>query len=155
MSGTYDIQQVCENGHQINNRVEEHPEHNQDFCDMCGAKTITKCMHCETEIRGYYNFSNIIGGVDVDVPSHCFNCGKAYHWTENKIVTAIQIFAEFDLTEDEEKTIEQDINNIAKDIPQARLSAMRLKPICQRCGKVAYDVLMEFASKTTAEILKN
>ena len=70
-------------------------------------------------------------------------------------MTAIQILAEFgDLGDEEKKTIEQDINNIAKDMPQAKLSAMRIKPICKKVGKVAYDAVMEFASKTAAEIIK-
>jgi hypothetical protein len=67
-------------------------------------------------------------------------------------MTAIQMFAEFgDLDEEENKTIEQDIRNIARDIPQAELSAMRIKKIWKHCGKIAYSVLMEFASKTAAE----
>jgi hypothetical protein len=86
----------------------------------------------------------------------CRNCGKPYPWTESKIVTAIQIFTEFgNLDEEEKKTIEQDINNIAKDIPQAELSAMRIKQIWQKYGKVAYEVIMEFASRTAAKVLKN
>jgi hypothetical protein len=97
----------------------------------------------------------MIREIPADVPSYCLNCGKPYPWTENKIVAAIQIFAEFgDLDEDEKKTIEQDINNIAKDIPQAELSAMRIKRIWEKYSPVAYNVIMEFASKTAAEILK-
>ncbi len=50
---------------------------------------------------------------------------KPYPWTENKILTAIQIFAEFgNLDDAEKKPIEQDIKNIAEDAPQAELSAM-------------------------------
>jgi hypothetical protein len=163
----YAIQQVCENGHQITGcykvdmltsmlNTKKEPK---EFCESCGAATLIACPSCDTKIQGdklkdnYGKRDTLKHSV---VPSYCLNCGKPYPWTENKIVTAIQMFAEFgDLNDEEKKTIKEDINNIAKDIPQARLSAMRLKPICQRYGKVAYDVLMEFASKTTAEILKN
>lgn len=156
MSGTYDVQQVCENGHQINAYCKERSQHSQNYCDKCGAKTITKCTHCDTEIRGHYNVPDIISASRTAVPSHCYNCGQPYPWTENKIITAIQMFAEFgNLDDEEKKTIEQDINNIAKDIPQAELSAMRIKRLWEKYGKVAYNVVMEFASKTTAEILKN
>ena len=155
MSGYYDVQQVCENGHQINECCKEMPEICQNFCDKCGAKTITKCLHCDTEIRGYYIDPGIIGGGGSEVPLHCHNCGKSYPWTENRIMSAIQIFAEFgNLDEQEMKEVEKDIKNIAKDIPQAELSAMRIKRIWGKCGSVAYNVIMEFASKTAAEILK-
>lgn len=156
MSGHYDVQQVCENGHQINQCHRSEPQHSQNYCDKCGAKTITKCLQCNSEIRGYYSVPGVIGGGGADVPSHCHNCGKPYPWTQNKIVTAIQIFAEFgNLDEEEKKTIEQDINNIAKDIPQSELSAMRIKRIWEKYGRISYNVIMEFASKTAAEILKN
>ena len=70
-------------------------------------------------------------------------------------MTAIQIFAEFgDLSEEEKETIEQDIANVAKDIPQAELSAMRIKRIWEKYERIAYNVIMEFASKTAAEVLK-
>jgi len=89
-------------------------------------------------------------------PAYCLKCGKPYPWTENKIKTAIQIFTEFgNLDKTERKTIEDDIKNIAKDVPQAELSAMRIKRIWEKYGRVAYNVIMEFASKTAAEILKN
>ena len=91
-----------------------------------------------------------------DVPSYCPNCGKPYPWTQKKIKTAIQIFAEFgDLNEEEKKTIEQDVENIAKDVPEAELSARRIKRIWERGKSIGYEVIMEFASRTAAQILKN
>ncbi len=81
---------------------------------------------------------------------------KPYPWTENKILTAIQIFAEFGNLDDAEKeTIEQDIKNIAEDAPQAELSAMRIKRLWEKYSPVARGIIMELASKTIAEILKN
>jgi hypothetical protein len=48
----YDTAQVCLNGHAIKDTVIKHPEHNKDFCDRCGAKTITACQVCNASIRG-------------------------------------------------------------------------------------------------------
>jgi len=156
MSGYYDIQQVCENGHQITATYKDSPEKHQEYCDKCGAKTLTECPHCNTNIRGYHHVPGVLSLFPVAVPSYCNNCGKPYPWTENKILTAIQLFAEFGkLDEEEKKTIEEDINNISRNVPQAELSAMRIKAIWQKYGKIAYNVIMEFASKTAAEILKN
>ena len=167
MSGNYDTQQVCENGHQITDCYNISPEKQKRFCQKCGAVTITACPGCDEGIQGAQikvsqswtdartGRQTMIPTTGADVPSYCHNCGKPYPWTENKIATAIQIFAESgNLNDDEKKTIEEDINNIAKDIPQAELSAMRIKRIWEKCGTVAYNVIMEFASKTAAEILK-
>lgn len=168
MSGNYDVQQVCENGHQITGCCTIHPERQKKFCQECGAATITACPSCGKGIQGVRieahqdysggrsGHSGMRSGHPVDVPSYCSNCGKPYPWTKNKIVIAIQIFAEFgNLDEEEKKTIEQDINNIAKDIPQAEISAMRIKRMWEKYGRIAYNVIMEFASKTAAEILRN
>ena len=156
MSGNYDVQQVCENGHQITSTYKTNPQCGRNYCDKCGTKTITKCLNCNVEIRGYYSVPGVINLHKTPVPSYCHDCGKPYPWTKSKIVTAIQIFAEFgDLSEEEKETIEQDIANVAKDIPQAELSAMRIKRIWEKYGKIAYNVIMEFASKTAAEVLKS
>jgi hypothetical protein len=158
MSGNYDIQQVCENGHQITGCYDIGESERQEFCQKCGAPTIIACPICNDKIQGDRLGENLTGWDSIErsvVPSYCSNCGKPYPWTENKIVTAIQMFAEFGNLDDKEKdTIEQDIKNIAKDIPQAELSAMRIKRVWEKYSPVAYNVIMEFASKTAAKILK-
>jgi hypothetical protein len=157
MIGHYDNAQICLNGHVINESCEEYPERNRDFCPSCGEKTVTKCPSCNTSIPGNYYLHGFSGAVlPYTLPAYCCKCGKPYPWTESRIQTAIQIFAEFgDLDENEKKTIEGDIKNVAKDNPKAELSAMRIKKLWQKYGRIAYNVIMEFASKTAAEILKN
>lgn len=161
MTVYYDVQQVCENGHIRNDTIKYCPEANEEYCTLCGKKTITQCPKCSTDIRGAMLISRPRGRPSpceslTVAPAYCLSCGKPYPWTENKILIAIQIFAEFgDLDKNEKKTIEQDIHNIAKDIPQAELSAMRIKRIWEKYGNIAYNVIMEFASKTAAEVLKN
>lgn len=170
MSGNYDVQQVCENGHQITGCYNFRPDGQKKFCQECGAATIIACPTCDVEIQGVRiekvvqsewleagrgrGGSKMVPGRPVNVPSYCSNCGKPYPWTENKIVAGIQTFAELGIDENEESTIDEDMHNIAKDIPQAKPSAMRIKRICDKYGQVAYNVVMEFASKTAAEILK-
>jgi hypothetical protein len=91
----------------------------------------------------------------VEVPFYCRNCGEPYTWTKNRILTAIQILTEYgNLDEKEKKTIEQDVNNIARDIPQTELSAMRIKRIWTKCSRAGYEIIMEFASRTAAKILQ-
>ncbi len=155
--GEYDIALICLNGHIVNEEARRYPQHNKIYCPDCGEKTISECPLCKTSIQGYYSVEGVIGGGGLEkAPGFCHNCGKPYPWTESKIVTAIQILAEFgNLSDDEKKTIEQDINNIARDVPQSELSANRIKRILKNCGMVGYEIIMEFASRTAAKVLKN
>jgi hypothetical protein len=168
MPEQYDVQQICENGHQITDCYKIRPEKQKKFCDKCGAPTINSCPHCHKEIQGaeirikedYPAFrtgrSEMVPWAHVNVPLYCDNCGKPFLWTENKIQTAIQTLMEFgNLSDDEKKTIEQDINNIARDVPQSELSANRIKRILKNCGMVGSEIIMEFASRTAAKVLKN
>ena len=158
----YDVQQVCFNGHIINDTIKFRPEANKEYCTLCGEKTITQCPKCSTNIRGAMLIvkqrnrrPSPCESLTV-APAYCLNCGKPYPWTENKIVAAIQMFAEFgNLDEEEKETIEQDIKNIAEDIPQTELSAMRIKRIWEKCSRAGYEIIMEFASRTAAKILKD
>jgi len=158
----YAIQQVCENGHKITGcykvdkladmlNINEKPK---EFCQDCGAATIIDCPSCGNEIQGdklkvNYGTSDVVKSSIV--PSYCVKCGKPYPWTEKMIIAAIQVFAELGV---QESTIDEDMHNIAKDIPQATPSAIRIERICKKLGPLAYNVVMEFATKTTTEILK-
>ena len=74
--GYYDVAQICMNGHIINERYKESPEHNQEFCDKCGEKTITKCENCGADIRGRYKMPGIADfrPKQEKVPKYCYNC---------------------------------------------------------------------------------
>lgn len=169
MADNYDIQQVCENGHQITDCCNIRPEEQKDFCQKCGAATIVACPSCDQPIEGTLigasqswadagrGVSKMVSvGRPASVPYYCAKCGEAYPWTEKKIIAAIQMFVEFgDLDEKEKSTIEEDIHNIAKDTPQSELSAMRIKKVWEKTSRFGYEVLMEFASRTAAKVLKD
>jgi len=160
MSRNYDVQQVCENGHRITGCYSLREQERQDFCQKCGASTLTACPDCGKEIQGdriQQQWGGNWGAVEIAVvPSYCRVCGKPYPWTQSKIATAIHIFEEFgNLDEEEKKTIKQDVDNIAKDIPEAELSAMRIRRIWEKCSRAGYEIIMEFASRTAAKILKD
>ena len=151
-------QQVCEKGHKITGQYPIRPQDQQKFCRKCGANTIIACPKCDAKIKGdrFERRRNRLELVESpDIPSYCSSCGEPYPWTQKRIQTAIQILAEFgDLDEQEKKTIEQDVENIAKDVPEAELSARRIKRIWKKCSNAGYEVIMELASRTAAKILK-
>lgn len=83
--GYYDIQQVCENGHQITDRFKTAPQFRRQFCSQCGAKTIHECPGCRQTIKGNYHVAGVVViGSMTPVPSHCENCGLAYPWSKNQ-----------------------------------------------------------------------
>ncbi len=75
----YDTQQICDNGHQITDRYYGRPEDRKQYCDRCGATTITKCPSCDEEIRG--RLYELGTASLASVPAHCHNCGEVYPWT--------------------------------------------------------------------------
>ena len=126
----YHTAMICMNGHVINLSADRNPFRNSDYCKECGEKTVTTCEKCSTPIRGVEHVNSIAGILSYNAPHYCHHCGQPYPWTEKKVMTAIQIFAEFGgLDEDTLKKTEDDLRNIAKDTPQSELSAMRIKRI--------------------------
>lgn len=90
--GSYDVQQVCLNGHQITDCYNRSPEFRKNFCDKCGERTIHECPECHHPIKGYYNVENVISMSETPIPSHCENCGKPYPWSVPKSHATSQSF---------------------------------------------------------------
>ena len=78
--GTYDVMQVCLQGHKITERYQSSPEHRQDYCEDCGSETITSCQECGAEIEGHYDVEGVVAPSDKDVTSYCHDCGEPYPW---------------------------------------------------------------------------
>lgn len=78
--GYYDTMQVCRRGHKITAYYKSQPNGRQDFCDICGKKTIIDCQSCHTKIRGKYHINGAISFDESKPPKNCHNCGKAYPW---------------------------------------------------------------------------
>lgn len=78
--GTYDVMQVCENGHKITHSYVNYPEHRQSACDQCGADTIHRCPECDEPIRGKYLVEGVASVGGPDPPDNCHECGEPYPW---------------------------------------------------------------------------
>jgi hypothetical protein len=80
-----DTMQVCLNGHVINAGSQEYPQYNKDFCDECGAKTITNCPKCNAPIPGDMQDTGVaVIGFKEAAPDYCQSCGTPFPWTERK-----------------------------------------------------------------------
>lgn len=80
----YDVKQVCVNGHQITDFARTQPESRRNFCDRCGARTITTCANCGTEIEGYPHIEGVFGSSGSDPPDYCPTCGVPFPWAASK-----------------------------------------------------------------------
>lgn len=81
--GTYDVMQVCLNGHKITHAFNRSPEFRQAACGDCGADTIHECPECDTPIRGKYYVDGVISATGPDPPEYCHECGEPYPWTDD------------------------------------------------------------------------
>ena len=79
--GTYDVMQVCLNGHKITDSYRNNPQFRQARCDNCGSETIHECPDCGALIRGEYNVAGIADLTPgPDPKEYCHECGEPYPW---------------------------------------------------------------------------
>lgn len=153
----YDVAQICLNGHVINSSARGFPQHNQKFCDKCGAATIMECPSCKASIQGYYHMDNVVAlGGEPAAPAYCHNCGKPYPWTDTRIKAARELAQEFDISSEDKEILTESIVDIISDSPRTTLGATRFKKIMVKVGKegtaalknVLVDIVSEAVKKT-------
>jgi geranylgeranyl diphosphate synthase type II len=84
--GWWDTAQICLNGHVITSASRISPELKRQFCDKCGAATITECPKCGANIPGYYHVpGELTLARTYKLPKFCRECGAAYPWTESSL----------------------------------------------------------------------
>jgi len=153
--GSYDVAQVCLNGHVTNETFRSSPEFNKAFCDWCGEKTITECPNCNAEIQGFYHGSELFRP-PFHPPSYCCKCGKPFPWTDLKIQAAIELGVEAGgLNDEDANEFRESVNDIVRDTPRAQLAVNRFRRIMDKVGpqvatgirKLLVDVASEAAKK--------
>src|SRR6266404_1452810 len=133
-SVSYDVQQVCLNGHVTNNSASDEAR-NQHFCDLCGAKTITACPHCKGPIRGGHKYSP--GPMHPPPEAYCLHCGRPFPWTQARFEAVREIAAVSDdlNAEDREQLAKILPDLIAKEeTPRTQLAIVQLKRLLKKGG---------------------
>ena len=158
--GSYDVAQICLNGHVITDRARRAPERMQKFCKNCGEPTITDCPNCKTLIRGHYQVEGVItvSGHGPTAPSFCHECGKAYPWTEQKLEAAWELADELEELSDEEKEkLKQNLKDLVRDTPKTELATTRVKKILSKVGKESFaamkSILLDLATEAAKKAL--
>ena len=130
---TFDVAQICLNGHVANSSAVDYPQYNQDFCDKCGKETITKCGGCGADIRGLVRDSLAVSGYVA--PKFCHTCGMLFPWTQAKIEAAHELADEIDsLSDDEKDLLKKSIDELVSDSPKANVASLRFKKMMAKAG---------------------
>ncbi len=156
----YDTAQICINGHVINSRSKSEPDYNRNFCEKCGARTITSCENCNTPIKGFYHSRHSLKTPNTMLtkPSFCPDCGKPYPWTEAKLKAAKELSDEIDnLSPEERELLKKSLDDIVRETPQTTVAATRFKKLIAKAGPVAAEgfkkILLDLISETAKKAI--
>ena len=149
--GSYCNAQVCTNGHVITSDTSFGTESN--FCQKCGASTITQCPSCSSPIRGTYLVPGVtILGQEYRVPAYCYNCGNPYPWTKSALEAMSEIIWEDeDLFDDEKKRISQSLPDLITDNPKTDLAVVRVKKYAMRATPAMCKALLSILAEHACE----
>lgn len=153
----YDTAQVCLNGHVTNQNFRDKPVHNVDHCRKCGDRTIVNCPACKTEIRGSYEVPEvaIIGRGPFAAPAFCHKCGKAYPWTEKKLLAAKDYAADLEkLTPEEREQLKSSLDDLIRETPRSELASLRFKKLIKKAGKESYEGMKHVLTALVSEAVK-
>ena len=155
MPDHYDVAEICQNGHVTNSMAHDYPASNQEYCDKCGSKTITKCPSCNTDIRGHYHISGVFSISRFAPPSYCHKCGKPFPWTQTAVGAAREFASIIEtLTEDERDQLKETIPDLLQDTPRTPVAESKFKKLMTKAGKDAYEGMKKILTDIVSETLK-
>jgi hypothetical protein len=156
--GTFDIAQICLNGHVITEMANDHPEYRKEFCNDCGEKTIMSCENCKTNIKGYHTIPNVIGFFHYNKPKYCEKCGYPFPWASRQLISAKELI---DLTEnlnpDDKVELKSSIDELVKEGPKTVLAKAKYKKYISKAGYEfgigIKEILVDVVSETVKKAL--
>jgi hypothetical protein len=156
-SGRYNNGAVCLKGHAIAGDIESHPP--GKFCSTCGAAVLASCPGCGAPVRGYFVPPGVtaIGG-RYSPPSFCFECGKPFPWTIEKVSAAKELADELeDVSPDDRAKLKTAIDDVAAGGPLAEAGAARIKRMVGKAGtaigRAIWKISVEVASEAAKKIM--
>lgn len=154
----YDEGYICIQGHWINRRGRDYPQHNSEFCPQCGTSVINRCPACGESIRGDYVIPGVPIARTIPVPAYCLKCGKPYPWTVERITAAQELIDLMGTVEGSEREAAKvAIPDMMHDGPRTRVAAIRISRILEKVsGNAATafrDILVDIASEAAKKVL--
>ncbi len=153
-SSSYDLQQVCLNGHVTNNHASDEAR-NQTFCNICGAKTITTCRHCHGPIRGGHKYSP--GPTHPPPEAYCLHCGRPFPWTQARFEAVCAIAAASEGLSAEDRTQLEEIlpDLVARtETPRTQLAIVHMKKLLKKGGSVFSEAIRKTIVDVASEAIK-
>jgi hypothetical protein len=158
---SYDVAEVCSNGHVTNTAAKARPQHSQKYCQKCGAATITRCPKCSGDIRGEYRGavpSLMVGDGSFPAPPFCVHCGDPFPWTKGKLEAARELAMEQDgLTPEEQEQLAKSLDDLVRDTPRTAVAATRFKKLVSKAGAGAAggfkDILVSVVVEAAKKII--
>jgi len=162
--GTYDIAELCENGHLISDtltmelpQLGRRPQYTGSFCERCGARTINACQVCGSQIRGRY----IAEGEGITLsrgyrrPAFCAECGSPYPWTR----TAVEEFKKLaeladDLTVEQREQLGAAIDDLVANTPGTNGAVARMKLLTPKVGTELWQAMRQILVDVASEAAK-
>ena len=156
--GSYDVAQICMNGHVITSMAGLYPENKKDFCIQCGEKTIMNCQNCDSPIKGYHDVPGVISFSEYVKPKYCENCGKPYPWTILLSDAAKELIELTDALNQEEKSdLQNSIDDLVRESPTTIVAQAKYKKYMGKVGgeiaKGLKDILVEVVSETVKKAI--
>lgn len=156
--GTFEIAQICLNGHVITKMAGEHPENRKQYCTECGEGTIMTCQNCNIDIKGYHYVPGVIGAYEYHKPKYCEKCGQAFPWTDRQLKAAKELIDLSDSLNSEEKhELQSSITDLIKGGPQTIVAQARYKKYIEKAGsevaKSIRDILVDVVSETVKQAI--
>ncbi len=152
--GTYDVAQICENGHVITDKLRTSPERAQKFCEDCGAATISACRNCNADIPGHHREPYVLT-FGYGRPSFCRNCGLAYPWTQAALddFKSLAELAE-GLTPEQQKQLGAAIDDIVVDTPKTNGAIARIKLLAPKVAGEVWQAMRQIIVEVGTEAAK-
>lgn len=154
---TYDVAQICREGHITNGAVNANPSRSKAHCDKCGAETISNCPRCGTPIRGSYCYQRLgvpqVNGL-VKSPAFCEHCGNAFPWTESRIEAGRDLADQLGLDIPERALLYKSIEELVRDTPRAPAEAVRFKGIVENAQPWGLDAFREILGAVVSDAVK-
>ena len=159
-AGRYATAAVCLGGHVAASDAETHRTAVSNFCSVCGAKVITACPGCNAPIRGFYIPPGVpgVGGIFKSLAAFCYECGKPYPWTVEKLEAAKSLADDLEEVSPEDRArLKTALDDVVAGGPKAEAGAARIKKMLGKAstavGQALWKITVDVASEAAKKIL--
>lgn len=146
---------ICENGHVLDNMMQDNEHYLYKHCSRCGELVYNVCTECQNPIPGAE--TNVSWcGTNVKPPYYCPFCGKPYPWTLKILESNQQRLKELDgLDENLKQLLCESLKDIMIESPNTELACDRFKRAFVVAKKSIREILISILAEIACAYVKN